>query len=66
MERNSMTLIAKAASLLPHRFTLHHKHLNHYCFMVKSIEINSAHTHNHEANDLSSKRVKLTLIFDVT
>lgn len=32
------------------------KRSNRYCFMVRSTEINAAHTRNHEAKDLSSGR----------
>lgn len=55
MERYSMTE-SQSCVFIATRVTLHHKHLNHYCFMVRSIEIDAAHTHNHEAKDLSSEK----------
>lgn len=48
--------LSQSCIFIATQVTLHHKHLNHYCFMVKSTEINAAHTHNHEAKDLSSEK----------
>lgn len=54
--RYSMAVITKATSLLPDVLLASRKRSNRYCFMVRSTEINAAHTHNHEAKDLSSGR----------
>lgn len=59
VERYKHDSYHKAASLLPHRLPLHHKHLNHYCFMVRSTGINAARTRNHEAKDLSSEKGRI-------